>query len=264
MLTLPTPHHKQLLRQSSPLPGHLAPRLIQPDLENGLAQLPLPSHRLSVAHDAHLDLIGEAWAHLHQVEPAIAAYAQRHIRFVFWMELRREYWGEDERITSASFPNWPGCVFISNKALVHIPPNTLFSAPSTWALAENLYHEAIHQEINQSILRGEILSDDFDARTAPKVHITWRKHQENRNQFWELDRCYHAAGVYAGLLNWRRQLLATAGAEDLDLERVTHAAQEGQKSFEFLIERLSQSENARYFTATGQQNIHAFAKGVHV
>lgn len=195
------------------------------NLSLALEQNPLPTHELTsvpgqnFAIESAAGLLGQ-----------YADFVRLHVKQIYWMKLKDDM--SDECITSASFPKLPDYIFISNKALVHIPPNRIFESPSLYALAENIYHEAIHQHVNADVLREEIMAEIFDSATSPKIEISWRRNQEARNQFWELDRAYHAACVYSGLLPLRRKF-ADAGIKEFEA-----AVLEGEQALAYLLDKL--------------------------
>lgn len=183
-----------------------------------------------------------------------AEFVRSQVNEIFWMRLRDG--AEDDCITSASFPLWPGRIFLSNKALVHIPPNRIFDEPNLHALAENIYHEAIHQHINARVLAGAILTDDFDSSLSPKIEIDWRRDQATRNQFWELDRAYHAACVYSGLIPLRQEFA------DRGITEYASAIAEGQEALNYLLNRIS--PHLRYFKAEGRDTLARLVKEPYV
>ena len=136
------------------------------------------------------------------------------------------------RITSCSLPDYPLCVFFSERIFEHIPPSSV-GRPSIRLGAENIFHEAVHQSVNHLILTEGIFHQDYDAATSPRVPIFWRKDaREDRNKEWEIDRVLHAAAVYSHLLQWRyyelldesltadeRNIITTAAVESIDAVR---------------------------------------------
>lgn len=215
---------------------------------------PLTSHQLMPASSHREQAIESAMKILEATENQYFKFTREYCKAIHWVELKSDFIGKDDRITSASFPKCPGAVFISNKAMFHIPPNSLFEEPSFYALAENLFHEAIHQSVNEEVLKGHILTNEFDSRTSPKIHIQWRNNQTSRNQFWELDRAFHAACVYSGLIRLRQKFLKQNLERDekgIFEESLPHA----NESFNYLLSQLRKEEHARFFQARGQNII---------
>lgn len=193
----------------------------------------------------------------------LRSFTEEMIQKLFWCELRPEFAGRDTRITSSSFPKLQGIAFISNKAMFHIPPNTIFSEPSFAALAENLFHEAIHQKVNLEVTDGRILTEDFNYQTSPKIFIHWRSQQEARNQNWELDRAFHAACVYSGLLKSRERILNT-DIEDFEGKRFSSSLADGRQSLDYLIGELQRPEHAAFFKPRGIEVIESLKVQAYV
>ncbi|MDY0815255.1 hypothetical protein [Kitasatospora purpeofusca] len=108
-------------------------------------------------------------------------------------------------LTSSSDPALPYVIAFSEKARHHIPPNTVSPEPSSLFLAENLLHEGTHQLISFHVLQNKVFADGYSTETSPKIEIKWRAGQGvARNQFWEIDRAFHATCVYNQLLRFRR------------------------------------------------------------
>ncbi len=219
------------------------------ELSLNLQQNPLPTHELvsapgqNLAIQSAMNLLGP-----------YSNFVRRHVKQVYWMKLKSD--ADDECITSASFPKLPDAIFISNKALVHIPPNRIFKTPNLYALAENIYHEAIHQHVNARVLSGEIMADQFDSAKSPKIEIAWRRNQEARNQFWELDRAYHAACVYSGLLPLRREF-ARAGVEEFEA-----AVADGGQALIYLLDNLENYYD--YFKSAGIETLKRLRREPYV
>lgn len=136
-------------------------------------------------------------------------------------------------ITSATLPDIPFGVFISPRALVHIPPLSIATGPSNAILAENLVHEATHNMVSKDLLTQELISPDYDSSTSEKIAIPWR---EDMGSSWELDRMLHAAIVYTRLGMWRDHVLSGAVELNED-ERATFAGsrEESAGPVQFLI-----------------------------
>jgi hypothetical protein len=75
--------------------------------------------------------------------------------------------------------------------------------PSARFLAENFYHEAVHQLVNAHLLFGRLVPEDFSSETSPKIPISWRATASPRNREWEIDRVLHAAVVYESMIGYR-------------------------------------------------------------
>lgn len=155
----------------------------------------------------------------------------------------------DSTITSCSLPSLPHVIFISYKAGYHISPSNVFSTKNKVLLAENIYHEAIHQIVNMSILKKNVFPKNYSSATSPKIDIPWRKQQkEERNKAWELDGVLHATSVYANLLQFRKKMLNEIDNNDFK-EFYKEACNSGEKSFNHLLNSLY--EKIDYFDVDG-------------
>jgi hypothetical protein len=146
--------------------------------------LPLETHQIVLPSDEQQEELAKALQHLADYYPEGYRYVQEFVKVIAWSSLRDDLKGRAVEITSSSFPFLPLCIFISSRAQHHIPPNTLSDQSSYRFLAENLYHEAIHQAINMNLLMFDILTEDFESETSPKIAIPWRAEGIERNQAW--------------------------------------------------------------------------------
>lgn len=175
------------------------------------------------------------------------------------VEIRQDYRGNDSLITSSSFPVLPYVGFVSSKAMRHIPPNTVVSESSSRLLAENLFHEAIHQVVNLSLLTNDIFVESYASRTSPRIEIPWRYGQRHkRNQRWELDRTLHAAIVYLGLMSFRRRELENLETGKPCFVAFYQAATDATHVLPYLCDQLGQ--HRKYFTSHG----HALLDALHL
>ncbi|WP_157179736.1 aKG-HExxH-type peptide beta-hydroxylase [Rhizobium sp. CF142] len=128
-------------------------------------------------------------------------------------------------LTSSTFPALPHCTFVTSKALRHLPPMTVQGEENPYFLAENLYHESLHQELSTWLVLGEVLDPSFDTATSRLISVPWRE------QRWEPDRVLHATYVYAGILPLRRKAvsLGLVGSDCLA---------EGERALEYLRSQL--------------------------
>lgn len=122
-------------------------------------------------------------------------------------------------ITSCSVPDFPTVSFFSSVALRHIPPLSVNEFDSVYILAENIFHESVHQYVNHQILTQGILSESYSSDQSPMIDIPWRKNKDGSVQQWQVDRVLHAAVVYTNLLNWRLEMLQSLGSDKRDLYR---------------------------------------------
>ncbi|MEV5983784.1 hypothetical protein AB0L85_02015 [Streptomyces sp. NPDC052051] len=153
----------------------------------------------------------QALDRLSLVHPKEFARMREFVRGLLWVGLKPGV--RMSSLTSSSDPALPYVIVFSEKARHHIPPNTVSPEPSHLFLAENLLHEGTHQSISFHVLQHQVFADGYSSKTSPKIEIAWRATQGvARNQFWEIDRAFHATCVYNQLLRFRRTEL---GRDDL-------------------------------------------------
>ncbi|GAA2780477.1 hypothetical protein ACFQ0M_49275 [Kitasatospora aburaviensis] len=186
---------------------------------------------------------------LASVHPEGFARVREFVRGLLWVGLKPGV--RASSLTSSSDPALPYVIVFSEKARHHIPPNTVSPEPSPLFLAENLLHEGTHQSISFHVLTHQVFADGYSSKTSPKIEIAWRAAQGvARNQFWEVDRAFHATCVYNQLLRFRRIELdrddLTAG------ERASFQAayDEGLPAVRYLMDQLEVL--GEHFTVHGQ------------
>jgi hypothetical protein len=208
------------------LPGH---RLVLPDSETERSVISAIEHIAS--RPWAMELVGTFISTFAFTEPADVRDSRR-------------------LITSCSLPDFPLCVFFSERALVHIPPLTISSQPSVRLLAENLYHESVHQAVNYQLLSSRVLVPSYSSETSPKIPIYWREEAgEQRNRAWELDRVLHAAAVYCHLLAWRYHELRDPDLPAEDRAVIAAASVDAVGATRALCDALT--THISYFTSAG-------------
>lgn len=161
-------------------------------------------------------------------------------------------------ITSCSLPDFPTLSFYSRIALRHIPPVSVARRGHPILLAENLFHESVHQYVNHQILTAGILIDSYDSSTSPGIPISWRFNKDGTNQIWQVDRALHAATVYSNILAWRREVLHQFG--DVDEEFVGIVQQSTSQAIRSVIELYKALEdNLDQFTPKGAHRVGQLA-----
>lgn len=135
-------------------------------------------------------------------------------------------------LTSVAIPTLPHCTILSVKSLRHIPAKHVYEGASTYALAENIFHEALHQQLSASLVFGSKLMCDADAANLSSVHIPWR------NASWEIDRVIHAAWVYSNLQKLRLRALSMPNLLGSEITIVKNAENESRPKLEFLSTKL--------------------------
>lgn len=209
--------------------------------------LPIQSHQVCSYDRQKEDALFQAIERIYKKHPNQAHFLEKYMKNIFWMELKADQTKKD-LITSSSFPVLPYTVFISSKALRHIPPNSVSPTPSIKFLAENLLHEAVHQKVNLLLLNDSVLASDYDSKLSPKISIYWRKNHEARNQEWEIDRVFHAMQVYAEVILFRAQELNTEDLTDNERQNFANALFDAKEVLSYLnqqIQLYSQCFNSR-------------------
>ncbi|KIQ78166.1 hypothetical protein RW25_28215 [Bacillus sp. L_1B0_8] len=209
---------------------------------NILYHFPLESHEIIVPTEREKKLLVDALKHLKNNFSEGYAIVKEFIKVFIWVKIKDEYKGKDSQITSSSFPIMPFAIFLSNKAEHHIPPNNISKNSSYLFLAENIYHEAIHQAVNMNILLNDIFIDTYDSKTSPKIEIPWRSEHMKRNQFWEIDRTFHATVVYSQLIKYRISQLNNVNISEEDKLFLEEASLTGIEAAKYLSESLLEKE----------------------
>ncbi|GGS39147.1 hypothetical protein Snoj_28510 [Streptomyces nojiriensis] len=200
--------------------------------------------------DGRRAALTQALERLASAHPEGFARVQEFVRGLLWVGLKPGT--RTSSLTSSSDPALPYVIVFSEKARHHIPPNTVSEEPSHVFLAENLLHEAVHQSVSFHVLQHQVFADGYSSKTSPKIEIAWRATQGvARNQFWEVDRTFHATCVYNQLLRFRRSEL---DRDDLTTnERVSFQAayDEGMPAVSYLMGQLELLDE--HFTVHGRE-----------
>ena len=224
-------------------------------------KLPITSHEILQATKEQKELLSMALHHLKRNYSRAYQLIKEFVRSIVWVRIRKNFVDKDTQITSASFPIMPLCIYISDKATFHIPPNSLSTIQSFRFLAENLYHEAVHQVINMNLLLCDIFNENYDSKTSAKIEIPWRNTQAIRNQYWELDRVFHAAIVYSQMLKFRISELHESSLHHEERKIFEEAAASGLQSAQHLSESLLSHKDS--FTSVGIKLIEELANDIH-
>jgi hypothetical protein len=136
---------------------------------------------------------------------------------------------------------------VTKKIIRHIPPVRILPVVSFYGIQENLFHEALHQQLTAYI----IASDDLLKPAAPnhKIHIPWR------NTEWPLDRALHAAWVYRGLLAFRKRMVDVTPTKMLRTV-ITESYRESEQALLFLKGALL--NHVEHFGDSGVNLIESF------
>ncbi|MCS6712008.1 hypothetical protein JSY14_08240 [Brachybacterium sp. EF45031] len=136
----------------------------------------------------------------------------------------------DRPITSCTVPDFPQMSFLSGIAGRHIPPLTVIAESSALLLAENIFHESVHQYVNHQLLTQQLLAERYRSDDSPEVDISWRRNFDGTPQRWQIDRVLHAATVYTNLLAWRYRVLRRPDLSDVERRAFSEAALAGLRS----------------------------------
>ncbi|MFK0252064.1 hypothetical protein [Streptomyces sp. NPDC090445] len=184
------------------------------------------------------------------VHPEGFARVREFVRGLLWVGLKPGV--RTSSLTSSSDPALPYVIVFSEKARHHIPPNTVSEEPSHLFLAENILHEGVHQSVSFHVLQHQVFADGYNSKTSPKIEIAWRATQgEARNQFWEVDRAFHATCVYNQLLRFRRTELDRDDLTPNERAIFQAAYDEGMPAVRYLMGQLELL--AEHFTEHGKE-----------
>jgi len=191
-----------------------------------LSSVPLKGHYGLVENGQNLSgQIQDALEVLQQLNPPCCDLVAKYVSSINWVDV---YPGSGEQLlTSSSFPATRGEVFISKKATRHIPPDIVLDEGCSYFLAENLYHEALHQELNGLLLDRNYLASSYNAEVAARIDVPWR------GQMWQPDRIVHALYVYRHLVPLRQAASSSNLAPMLNL-----AIERGNMAVQVLSNRL--------------------------
>lgn len=232
--------------------------ILQRPAEEAWSKIGLRGHKVIDDAESRLDILSQALGIIAS-RPNTLDLVRRFLTTFIWVETSADDSGEPP-LTSCSLPDLPLAAFVSDMAQRHIPPITVAKTNSARLLAENIYHESVHQLVNYRILTEELFIPDFDSRTSPRIPIAWRKNSIKRNQAWELDRVLHAATVYSQLLDWRLHELKFDFLTDEERSSITTAALESVDSSNYLSDALCQ--HIDYFTPSGALFVGRLAQSI--
>ena len=167
--------------------------------------LPLSEYQFIVMNEQCIEQIKDAVYYLADTHAELIQNKAAFLKVIGFLELRENMEKTHHRITSVTIPSLPLCSFFSESAGLHIPPGTVIKNHSKVFLAENIYHEMVHNMVNVNLLEADLLHENYDAKTCnEKIMIPWRSDDpEMRNRYWEIDRALHALSVYDSLLFFR-------------------------------------------------------------
>lgn len=166
-----------------------------------------------------------------EINPDALRFVQDWCSVVLWVAPTQEK-PPKTVLTSVAIPTLPHCTIISVKSLRHIPSRHVFEGASIYALAENLFHEALHQKLSASLIFEPSLMSGITSPTTPTIQIPWRKTK------WAIDRVLHATWVYSNLQILRDRALALPLLLRPEMNFVREARDESKHKLEYLRSAL--------------------------
>ncbi|MFD4243280.1 hypothetical protein ACFWP3_17015 [Streptomyces sp. NPDC058525] len=213
-------------------------------------EINLADYEIAEHTDDRRAALTQALERLALVHPEGFARVEEFVRGLLWVGLKPG--ARTTSLTSSSDPALPYVIAFSEKARHHIPPNTVSPEPSHLFLAENILHEAVHQSVSFHVLQHQVFAAGYSSKTSPKIEIAWRATQGvARNQFWEVDRAFHATCVYNQLLRFRRTELDRDDLNANERASIQAAYDEGMPAVRYLMGQLELL--GEHFTAHGQE-----------
>ncbi len=221
------------------------------DLPRQIAhEINLADYKIVEHTDGRRVALTQALERLASAHPEGFARMREFVRGLLWVGLKPGV--RASSLTSSSDPALPYVIVFSEKARHHIPPNTVSPEPSPLFLAENLLHEAVHQSVSFHVLQHQVFADGYSSKTSPTIEIAWRAAQGvARNQFWEVDRAFHATCVYNQLLRFRRTELDRDDLTANERAGFQAAYDEGMPAVRYLMGRLELLDE--HFTVHGRE-----------
>ncbi len=217
--------------------------------------LPFQDHALYSPSSEEKDFFLKAFQYLWNEHRGIAEGPLSFLKAVGFVKPLFQENKKEISLTSVSLPTLPFCSFFSQKALVHIPPEFISPKPQLSFLAENIYHEAIHQQVILEIFERDFFLFSETGEVLPLIEIPWRQKASQEMRFWKIDRLFHALSVYVGLLPYRLSELKRTG--DLFWK---DAFEEAFSCAKFLWEKLWRQE--KFLTPLGKERLALIKKEI--
>ncbi|MFD8696463.1 hypothetical protein [Kitasatospora purpeofusca] len=200
-------------------------------------EISLTDYEIVPHTEARRAALTQALDRLSLVHPEGFDRVREFVRGLLWVGLKPGV--RASSLTSSSDPALPYVIVFSDKASRHIPPNTVSERASHLYLAENLLHESTHQSISFHVLQHQVFDDRYSSTTSPRIEIRWRAGQgEARNQYWEIDRAFHATCVYNQLLRFRQSELRRDDLTPDERASFQSAYDEGLPAVRYLMREL--------------------------
>lgn len=197
---------------------------------------------------AHLGLAFEAirarFAGADDPEADYRALVEEWIAMIAWLSLRSTA-SSAAVFSSAAFPEFCGCVFVTDLCLRHVAPDVTFPCSSSWALQDNLIHEALHHRFESRLKLRLVYRDRAAAQGEPSVSVPWR------NTRWTFGHAFHALYVYLHLVRVRNDALTRIPPADPEATSMRQALDRALSSAAELGGELRRNR-ATYLNAAGE------------
>jgi hypothetical protein len=193
-----------------------------------LADCGLANYELIRPTDHSLALIATALEGLATGPPALCETVSGFSPMLVWVQSRTSERG----LLSCAFPQFPGAVFFTDDALHYIPRSPIFPSASLYPLQENLYHEALHHRLAETLRVRKIVRIGAEGDTTQGVFVPWR------NETWTIERCLHAFVVYVSLAQLRHSALESDGCSQAEKSVLAPALHEALDSCRVLYRGL--------------------------
>ncbi|CAM3930130.1 aKG-HExxH-type peptide beta-hydroxylase [Paracoccus yeei] len=191
--------------------------------------LPLGGHK-AVRSTGIFSWVDEALADLQRYNPEALSHIVNWCRLFVWVS---RVASEINEVTSVAIPSIPYCIFISKKAIRHIPPKTVIQHVGLYALQENIFHECCHQELTSYLTLNSLLVQERSA-VNEQVFIPWR------STHWPIDRAIHAAFVYSRLSWFRGIALTSNRLHPRESSALIDAQCDGRVALEYLTKQITE------------------------
>ena len=205
-------------------------------------RLNLVGHRMAAHSPPRETWLRSAAELLSALSSPAAECVNSFIGLIVWLDVDAN---APEPITSSSFPAVPHLTAMTDKSSRELLPDSYLPEASAWVLAEDLYHESLHQWLSATMMIHDIFVENYIAAEGPLIEIPWR------NSRWPVDRSLHSLFVYSHLVQLRICHLHEADVSFAEREAVVSALPAAIDAIRQLIPQL-ESERSCY-TPLGQQ-----------
>lgn len=220
---------------------NLALRCDAPGTEDMLGIVGLEWCKVVDPVSSDLKILETALATLPELTPEGADLVKKFLNQVVWVAPK----SQGSIFSSTSFYELPGHIFFTRLFSRHIAPDVVFSAPVVYAVQENLYHEAIHQQLIAAMEQEDILHRRLVEQERPKIYAAWR------DQNWDLEHAIQAFAVYEKVMGLR-----AAQNEREPAKELAYGAQIASQAADALAREILAKKH--YLTVAGLQLFENF------